>query len=348
MLANLKAAAWRMLAGSYYCSGLPHVRHRGRVAILTYHRVVSDDMVRTEHIQPGMYVRAQSFETQMAYLSRRFVVLSLDDLLELWRADRLDDRKSYCVITFDDGWQDNYRYAFPVLRKHGLPATIFLATDFIGTTRWFWPDQLAFMLGGSGWRTGREVRMALATALEEMPEIGEPERGKLRLRCRSKDPIDPDALIEWCKKLRPPVVGQFVDRLSRALHVGLPVWRVLLDWDEVREMAGQGMTFGSHSCSHRIMTQIPLAEAKKELIDSRQAMLLQGVKPVPVFCYPNGNHDQSIKALVRENGYLAALGCGIGLEGRQPEDKFALRRLSLHDDSTASPHLFSLAISGLR
>src|SRR5262249_16228043 len=278
VVANLKAAAWRILAGSYYYSGLPLGLHRGRVAILTYHRVVSDDMVRTERIQPGMYVRAQSFEAHMAYLSRRFVVLSLDELLELWRADRLDHRRSYCVITFDDGWQDNYRYAFPVLRKHGLPATIFLATDYIGTTRWFWSDQLGFILGANERRTEREVRKALTTALGEMPEMNEAERGKLMRQLKSKDPIDPDALVESCKELRPPVICEFVDRLSRALHVDLPRWRVLLDWDEVREMAGQGVTFGSHSCSHRIMTQIPLAEARKELIESRQGMLRQGIK----------------------------------------------------------------------
>lgn len=60
MVAKLKTAAWSMLAGAYYYSGLPHVRNRGQVAILTYHRVVSDDMVREERIQAGMYVRVQS------------------------------------------------------------------------------------------------------------------------------------------------------------------------------------------------------------------------------------------------------------------------------------------------
>jgi UDP-2,3-diacylglucosamine pyrophosphatase LpxH len=74
-------------------------------------------------------------------LCKRFTVLSLNELLERWRTDQLDASKAYCVITFDDGWQDNYQYAFPVLKHYGLPATIFLATDFIGTDRWFWPDQ---------------------------------------------------------------------------------------------------------------------------------------------------------------------------------------------------------------
>jgi hypothetical protein len=103
-------------------------------------------MVRADHIQPGMYVCAKTFEAHVVYLQKHFVVLALDDLLERWRIDQLDADKAYCVITFDDGWQDNYQFALPVLKQYGLPATIFLATDFIGTDRWFWPDQVMYLL----------------------------------------------------------------------------------------------------------------------------------------------------------------------------------------------------------
>jgi peptidoglycan/xylan/chitin deacetylase (PgdA/CDA1 family) len=108
------------------------------------------------------------------------------------------------------------------------------------------------------------------------------------------------------------------------------------------------VTFGSHSGSHRIMTQIPLSEVKTELIDSRKTMLEQGIKPVPVFCYPNGNFDRDIQELVRENGYLAAVGCEVGLERDRPSDLFALKRISLHEDSTASVPLLAFALSGFR
>jgi len=296
-----------------------------------------------------MYVRAQSFEAHIEYLSREFAVLSLEDLVQMWHADRLDHRRSYCVITFDDGWRDNYRYAFPVLKKHGLPATIFLATDYIGTSRWFWPDQVKFLLEQSSEQmTVKQRRKVLATVVRETREIDDSSAEKLCAQHESDDPIDSDALIEGCKRLNLEVIQQFVEKLSRALRVDLPSRRVLLDWEEVRIMADQGVTFGSHSCSHRIMTQIPLEEAKKEMVESRQAMLLHGIKPVPVFCYPNGNCDQSLKALARDNGYVAAVGCEIGLEGHRPDDHFALKRISLHEDATASVSLFALALSGLR
>jgi peptidoglycan/xylan/chitin deacetylase (PgdA/CDA1 family) len=348
MLVNFKPAIWKALATSYYYSGLARFLHRGKVAILTYHRIVTEDMVRKQHIQSGMYVLAESFDKQIAYLKSRFVILTFEELLQMWRDSSLDSHTSYCVITFDDGWEDNYRLAFPILRKYGLPATIFLATDYVGTLRWFWSDQVAFLLGSIRNRmTAIQIGNALATVFEEVAKTGK-SSGWVHASIGSGDQIDVDGLVEQCKRVNQELLHQFVNKLSRKLSIDLPTEPVLLNWDQVREMADQGITFGSHSCSHRIMTQITQEEAEKELVESRQAMLGQGIKPVPVFCYPNGGLNQSVKTLVKENGYLAALGCRIGLEGRQPEDPFALRRFSLHEDGTASRSLFSFALSGLR
>jgi hypothetical protein len=306
-------------------------------------------MVQDEHIQPGMYVRGQSFEAHINYLCDRFDIISLDELLDLWQKNRMKSDRCYCVITFDDGWKDNYQFAFPVLMKYRIPATIFLATDFIGTARWFWPDQMMLLLEKArDHTTGAADRKAVSMVLADTIGVTLSAAGRIFRRVESGDLIDPDAIIEFCKGVEVDMIHQIINRLSRALQLDLPTQRVLLNWDEVREMAGKGVTFGSHSCSHRIMTQIPLAEVKTELIDSRRAMLQQGIKPVPVFCYPNGNFDQDIQALVRESGYFAAVGCGIGLECAQPHDQFALKRISLHEDSAASVPLLALALSGFR
>ena len=92
MISDLKAIAWRIFAGLYVASGMGWIRHRGRVVILTYHRVVSDHMVQDEHIQPGMYVRERSFEAHIAYLRKRFTIISVDELLDLWKTNRLKSR----------------------------------------------------------------------------------------------------------------------------------------------------------------------------------------------------------------------------------------------------------------
>jgi peptidoglycan/xylan/chitin deacetylase (PgdA/CDA1 family) len=346
---ELKAAAWKTIAGAYYYSGFPNIRHRGQVAILIYHRVVPDDMVQDQHIQAGMYVRTESFAAHVDYFTKRFSILSLDRLLELLGTDRLDDRTSYCVITFDDGWQDNYRYAFPILKSHGIPATIFLATDYIGTARWFWPDQLAFVLGEARRRkTNVEIRRAIKAAVESTPEIPRSHLSTRQIVSDHVDPCDTDCLIEWCKAFPPEAILRLVSHLAQTLNIGLPERRVLLNWEEVKEMAASGISFGPHSCSHRILTGLSPLEAKKEMTESWQALLQQGIKPLPVFCYPNGNCNAIIKGLARDNGYVAALGCDVGLEGRRPADLFSLKRISLHEDTTSSPSLLALALSGFR
>jgi peptidoglycan/xylan/chitin deacetylase (PgdA/CDA1 family) len=306
-------------------------------------------MVRDEHIQPGMFVRGRSFEAHITYLRNRFTIISLEELLALWQTNRLKSDESYCVITFDDGWKDNYQFAFPVLLKYRIPATIFLATEFIGTARWFWPDQMMLLLEKSEQpTTGAADRKATSTILAETIGVTLSAADGIFRRVESGAPIDPDAIIELCKGIEVGSIHQMIDRLSRALHMDLPGHRVLLNWDEVREMAGKGVTFGSHSGSHRIMTQIPLSDVKTELIDSRKTMLEQGIKPGPVFCYPNGNFDRDIQELVRESGYLAAVGCEVGLEGDRPRDLFALKRVSLHEDSSTSVPLLAFALSGFR
>ena len=82
----------------------------------------------------------------MRFVKQHFCVLSIDELFRRWQGNGLDPRSTYCVVTFDDGWRDNYVYAYPVLRRLGIPATIFLATRLVGTDEWVWPDKLAHLL----------------------------------------------------------------------------------------------------------------------------------------------------------------------------------------------------------
>jgi len=316
---------------------------------LTYHRVVPQQVVERQHIQPGMYMLEESFAAHIAYLRERFTILSLDELLDLWQTDQFKRDRSYCVITFDDGWRDNYQFAFPILRKHAVPATIFLATDFIGTTRWFWPDRMMLVLDRARARandmtTCNQVSAMLAEAVGVHQSVGD---GSFTCS-KSSLPIDASAIIELCKDIEVEKIEDLLDRLGRVLCFDGPSERVLLDWTEVSEMAAQGISFGSHSCSHRILTSISLPEVSRELIESRNVMRRHGVTPSSAFCYPNGNFNPGIQKLVIENGYRAAVGCEIGLEGDRPGDPYALKRISLHEDSSSSNSLLALALSGIR
>src|SRR5215831_20387218 len=143
---HIKSYARETVANLYHASRIHRMTHRGRVLILNYHRVLPEMELRRRYVQPAMYVLDQVFDMHLRFLQEHFKVLTLAELLGRWRKRVWDWRQWYCVLTFDDGWLDNYLYAFPLLKKYGLPATIFLPTDFIGTYDWFWTEKLSYLL----------------------------------------------------------------------------------------------------------------------------------------------------------------------------------------------------------
>lgn len=131
----------RALAAGLYRSGLLALHRRvvlrDRPVVLMYHRVLQPSEIRPD-LDPGMFVSAPAFELQLRHLSRTYQLVHLDDILS-WMDGRTSFERPACAITFDDGWQDNYRNAFPLLRRFGAPATVFLITSQIGE-----PDMLTW------------------------------------------------------------------------------------------------------------------------------------------------------------------------------------------------------------
>src|SRR5262249_36518048 len=114
---HFKSTVRRGLASIYNLTGLCRARHRGKVLILMYHRVLPEAELQKRYVQPGMYVLNHVFEEHVQFLQEQFQVLSFNELLDHWNKKEWDPRRLYCVITFDDGWLDNYLYAYPILRE---------------------------------------------------------------------------------------------------------------------------------------------------------------------------------------------------------------------------------------
>ena len=105
--------------------------------------------------------------------------MSLESALDRWRYGTWDDSVRYCVITFDDGWLDNYRYAFPLLRAYRAPATIFLPTDLIGTNKWLWWDRLGYLLTRARGAKSRAVPDDIDSVIEHAKQIPDEAREAL-------------------------------------------------------------------------------------------------------------------------------------------------------------------------
>jgi peptidoglycan/xylan/chitin deacetylase (PgdA/CDA1 family) len=295
-----------------------------------------------------MYVTQSSFEQQIRYLRQNYTILSLPELLAAWERRSLSADSRYCVLTFDDGWEDTYTRAFPILRQYRIPATIFLATAYIGTTRWFWTDRLSYLLDHvSRVRLSTSQQRALHALTTSVHGLDCQALFDAALTSPSNPVAFLDQLLDECKRLPVDVIEGFLARFAHIVEVSIPDRRAFLSWDEACEMSHHGITFGSHTCTHPILTNTPLPQVDQELRDSFETLRTKPIAFVPVFCYPNGSYNQTIKSRVQEAGYVAAVAVNGGPERTQPLDLFAIRRLGIHQDISRTPALFSLHLSGL-
>src|SRR5713101_3745556 len=311
---------------------------RGQVTILMYHRVVTGVELSSQFIQPGMYVTSETFDGQVRFLREHFDVLSMHELLSMWREKTWNAERRYCVITFDDGWLDNYVHAFPVLRRYGVAATIFLPTGIIGTTMWFWPEQL-------GWLS---QRFALLSSKQRTKILASLKGGCSWLNgiACAMETGQSDDLIECCKAASHERIGELVSRLAGEMEARLPDQRLVMNWEEVEEMSAAKISFGSHSVAHKILTTVSDAELHEEVYGSLEALRKRNLNVVPVFCYPNGNYSPTVIRCVESAGYCAATTIEPGREDRDTSQLFRLKRIEVHNDLTCSDALFAFHLAG--
>lgn len=337
-LASIKRYA-RRWAAELYAHSPGHLRClQGKAVILTYHRVVSEDELETQCIQDGMYVSVETFAAQMQFLKTHFVVLSFSELLSMWAEKRWDPGRRYCVVTFDDGWLDNYTYALPVLTRYGIPATVFLPTSFIGTNQWFWPDKVGWLYQRFAQRSAQEQERIVSVLQGGHAWVHGGENALLQRGS--------DAVVEWCKTLSPAQIDAFVSGWAEALELMLPSERQVVNWEEVRTMSEAGVSFGSHSVTHTILTKLHWDDVMREAVDSWSALTQRSIRSVPVFCYPNGDWSEEIGRCVKAAGYQAATTTQFGYETQTPSNLFGLNRVSVHNDISCSDALFAFHLAG--
>ena len=303
---------------------------RDAVIILTYHRVIEKWNETLDYSQPGMVVTASTFERQIAILKEHFEVVTLGALL----ADRNTAGRAArprCVVTFDDGWRDNYDLAFPILRRHDIPATIFLATDFIGTDRAFWHTELLYLFT----RTQLSSLLSDECAFRAYPS---PVRHHLKRLARldgAAGAHDLDPLIETVKALcDDDVIEELVHSLTKAAGIRSPLVldrKFFLDWDQVRAMAAAGIEIGSHGCSHRILTRLPAEGADDELIRSKAEIERRIGRKVKHFAFPNEGASGALLTAAATAGYRTACLSG-SVAGKGPFGIRPLRRLGMHEE----------------
>lgn len=313
-----------------------------RLTVLAYHRVIDHDRSDFDTFVGNVSASPDEFAAQLDWLAANFNPVSLDEVKHAVGGGTSLPKRPV-LITFDDGYADNFMNAYPELVKRDLPAALFLATDHIGTGAAFWWDRAAVLfhrtkltestLPGTGWAAWGEYGAEAEAArwIEAMKLVPEDEKNSA------------------------------LDALPSALGVSIPSGAhqdLTLDWGQVRTMASNGVAIGAHTCSHPILTRVDPARARAEVTGSRQR-IVDELGEVPVsFAYPNGQStdvDEGVRRIVEESGFELAFTLVPGPARRREylADPLMIRRIYVHHGDglgrfAAKVHGLSRSVARLR
>jgi peptidoglycan/xylan/chitin deacetylase (PgdA/CDA1 family) len=303
-----------------------------------YHRILMK-VTDVSEIQPGMFVLAETFKINLEFLKNHFKIYPLNSLNDSFLFKK-NNNKPICFITFDDGWLDFYKVAYPILKKHGAHATIFLPTGFIGGKKCFWPDRLLHLFKA----IDKKTEIYLRDAQYKNKYV------KNIVSCKGNYEEKTEKAISFLKQMREGEIDDILSELSIMLNIDVtPNERAFINWEEISEMKQSKLIdFGSHTVNHKILTTLTYDEINHELIESKETLIERNIndgKFVP-FCYPSGVYDKKIEMMVQEAGYDVAVSTQKGWNSLK-EHPFTLRRIGIHQDMTSTPAMFACKIAGL-
>lgn len=292
---------------------------RPRAAILCYHSVAERSDHPQQYLSENLTVAPEAFERQIRFLSQHYSIVQLESLVDCLRSGHRPDRDSV-AITFDDGYRDNYEHAFPILRRHGVSATFYLTTGCIENLQLLWTAQLRYVISVTHLDNLQLNGMANCSFDLSTPQGREDAFTMLVVHMKNiPTPQRLELLEVVCKKLQ---VNEF-----------LPLGRVMMSWNQMREMHREGMSFGAHTVTHPNLPNTELEEARQEIQESKQMLEDQLGGRVDHFAYPNGRGSshltQGIKELVREAGFCSAVTSQKGCV-QSGDDLFSLRRIGVY------------------
>jgi peptidoglycan/xylan/chitin deacetylase (PgdA/CDA1 family) len=316
-----RARAGRLFARLGLATAVCAVRPRlwRGVTILAYHRVLDVEDEETFPFDIELVsASVAAFTLQMEFLRAHYRPMTFATLLE--HIDAGESPRGAAVVTFDDGFSDNYEQAFPVLHRLGIPATIFLSTGYLDSQQPYWYEQVSHAV--------------LATAADRLALPGLAPiaigSGTAARRAVIKD------VMKWLKSVPNRTRLEGIETLKAQLGGADPPLKdrrsAPLTWDQVKEMSAAGIEFGSHSVTHPVLSRVEPEQLAHELAASKRRIEEAIGKPVDTFAYPVGGEDaynDRVLAGVRSAGYRLAVSYQTGVAKPCRWNSYAIPRLAI-------------------
>lgn len=285
---------------------------RGRLSILIFHRVLP----QPDSLFPGEPDAAR-FDQMMSWVKSWFNVMPLDHAVDALKAGTLPSRAA--AITFDDGYADNYTIAMPILQKHGLTATFFIATGFLNGGR-MWNDTVIESI-----RATTDSQIDLSAQKLGIHSTGSTAEKRNAI----------SRIIDSIKYLPPDERKARSDSIADTLRIEPPD-SLMMTSAQVKELRRNGMQIGAHTVSHPILARLNTVDAHNEIAASKDELEKLLGESISLFAYPNGKHNADYldehATLVRKLGFSAAVSTNPGVANQQ-SDCFQLPRFTPWDQS---------------
>jgi peptidoglycan/xylan/chitin deacetylase (PgdA/CDA1 family) len=263
--------------------GLTRVRQKS-LLVLTYHRIARPGLPANRFYDPVVSATPEEFEAQVAFLASRYQIISLQDLdsLDGGRGGRA--RKPHVLITFDDGYRDNYEVALPVLSRYDAPATFFVPTRNIENPSVPWWDEVAYLLKHTS---------VPCLSIDRYP--GDPAPFVVNLGEKPTEHSRGMAITSTIASFLAGDIDEessFLARLEQQAQVTvnhqLLGRELFMGWDELGCLVRAGMSIGSHGHSHRALARLVTSVQRQEIADSKQVLEAKLSRAVTAIAYPYG------------------------------------------------------------
>ena len=277
-------------------------------SILMYHSV-ADGPVR-RFVDPAWRMAPTVFDQQCAWLARHRRVVSLSSLVETLARGGQPEPGSV-VITFDDGYLDNLQVAAPILARHGLPATLFLATDYVDRGAPQWIDRLY-----ASFRVRRRNKLTIRGDEFDLRKRGDALAAYQRLSA---------ALIERSMGEREALHEEIESRIGARVRVP----RLTLDWDDVRTLVREHRNWeiGAHGAGHLDLSQQGEGVVHEDLTRCMAAIESHVGYAPRHFSFPYGRSSDAARRIAIEIGLQSAVAASEDRLIRRGSDRFGMGRI---------------------
>ena len=310
-----------------------------KLTVLTFHRVTNGKLAGQG--LPTISITMKNFESLIQFIKKHFKVISLHEFLTCVQED--SKLPPNCLIlSFDDAYKELLPNALPVLKKHQLPAILFVPTAAVDEESTFWWDavysflknaqQTDFNQKVSSDRIIQPYLKRFEKVIAQVPE----ERDRSIF-----------ALIESLQSANAEIRERVLDYFqtfyqNSLLNDTLPG---VLKWSELKKISDSVFEIGSHTVNHQFLTSVSEKHVKKELKHSKDVLENHLNKEVSCFSYPGGKYNEKTAQLVGEAGYACAFTSDEGLNSPNG-NLYKLKRINISDDNLInSKGFFSNAIT---